>query len=76
MAIYIRMFNRLAKAICMLCSCSVVGFKSQLNSYVRIIVEHPCQPGYNNSLNGGDCLHGGLLDADKQTKVTKVSNSH
>ena len=31
----IRMFNRLPKAICMLSSCSVVGFKSQLDSYLR-----------------------------------------
>ena len=31
----IRMFNRLPKAIRMLSSCSVVGFKSQLDSYLR-----------------------------------------
>ena len=29
----IRMFNRLPNAICMLPSCSVVGFKSKLDSY-------------------------------------------
>ena len=53
------MFNRLPKAICMLSSCSVVGFKSQLYSYLRKIVDLPCQPVFNNSLYGGDCLHGG-----------------
>ena len=55
----IRMFNRLPKAIRMLSSCSVVRFKSQLDSYLRNIVDLPCQPGFNNSLDGGDCLHGG-----------------
>ena len=33
------MFNRLPKAICMLSSCSVVGFKSKLDSYLRNIVD-------------------------------------
>ena len=46
----IRMFNRLPKAIRMLSSCSVVGFKSQLDSYIRNIVDLPCQPGFNNSV--------------------------
>ena len=30
----IRMFNRLPKSICMLSSCSVVGFKSKLDSSI------------------------------------------
>ena len=55
----IRMFNRLPKSIRMLSSCSVVGFKSKLDSYLRNIVDLPCRPGFNNSLDGGDCLHGG-----------------
>ena len=55
----IRMFNRLAKPIRMLSSSSDVGFKSQLDSYLRNIGDLPCQPGFNNSLDGGDCLHGG-----------------
>ena len=55
----IRMFNRLPKTIRMLSSCSVIGFKSELDCYLRNIVDLPCQPGYNNSLDGGDCLHGG-----------------
>ena len=53
------MFNRIPKAICMLSSCSVVGFKSKLDSYLRNIVDLPFRPGFNNSLDGGDCLHGG-----------------
>ena len=55
----IRMFNRLPKSIRMLSSCSVVGFKSKLDSYLRNIVDLPCRPGLNNSLDGGDCLQGG-----------------
>ena len=50
----IRIFNRLPKAIRMLSSCSVIGFKSQLDSYLRSIVDLPCQPGYNNSMDGGN----------------------
>ena len=53
------MFNRLPKAIRTQSSCSVVGFKSQLDSYLRNIVNLPCQTGFNNSLDGGDFLHGG-----------------
>ena len=55
----IRMFNRLPKAIHMLSSCSVVGLKSKLDSYIRNHVDLPCRPGFNNSLDGGDCFHGG-----------------
>ena len=72
----IRMFNRLPKCICMLSSCSVNRFKSELDSYLRNIVDLPCQPGFNNSLDGGDCLHGGHYADDlaaKQTEVTEVS---
>ena len=36
------LFNRLPKDICVLSSCSVVGFKSQLDSYLRNIVDLPC----------------------------------
>ena len=50
---------RLLKTICILSSCSVVGFKSQLDSYIRNIVDLPCRPGFNNSLDGGECVHGG-----------------
>ena len=60
----IRMFNRLPKSIRMLSSCSVVGLKSKLGSYLRNIVDLPCRPGLNNSLDGGDCLHGGHYTDD------------
>ena len=46
---FIRMFNRLPKSICMLSSCSVVGFKSKLDSYLMYIVDLPCRLGFNNS---------------------------
>ena len=41
--------------------CHKRGFKShsQLDSYMRNIVDLPYQLGFNNSLDGGDCLHGG-----------------
>ena len=53
------MFNRLPKTIRMRSSCFVVGFRSQLDFYLRNTVDLPCRPGLNNSLDGGDCLHGG-----------------
>ena len=55
----IGMFNKFSKAIPMLYSCSVVGFKLQLDSYMRNIVDLACRPGFNNSMDSGDCLHGG-----------------
>ena len=58
------MFNRLTKVIRMLSSCSVVGFKSQFDPYIRNIVDLPCQPGYNNRLDSGDWLHGGYYADD------------
>ena len=39
----IRMFNKLPKSIRMLFSCSVVRFKSKLDSYLRNIVDLPCR---------------------------------
>ena len=70
----IRMFNRLPKCISMLSSCSVNRFKSELDSYLRNIVDLPCQPGFNNSLDGGDCLYGGHYADDLVAKQTEVSN--
>ena len=43
----------------MLSSCSVIRLKSELDCYLRNIVDLPCQPGFNNSLDSGDFLHGG-----------------
>ena len=52
--------SKLSKyAVSMLSSCSVVGFKSKLYSYLKNIVDLPYRPVSNNSLDGGDCLHGG-----------------
>ena len=58
------MFNRLPKCIRMLSSCSVIRFKSELDSNPRNIVDLPCQPRLNNSLDGGDFLHGGHYTDD------------
>ena len=54
----------------MLSSCSVnrFNFKSELDYYLRTIVDLPCQPGFNNSLDGGDCLHGGHYADDLAAK--------
>ena len=52
-------------SICMLSSCSVVGFKSQHDSIVSS--EHcgfSLRPGFNNSLDGGYCLNGGHYTDD------------
>ena len=68
------MFNRLPKAIQMLSSCSVVGFKSQLDSYLRNIVDFPCRPGFNNSLDGGDCLHGDHYADDLAANYMQLNN--
>ena len=51
------MFNRLTKAIRMPSFWSVIGFMSQLDSYLTNIVHLSCYPGLNNSLDGEDCLH-------------------
>ena len=43
----------------MLSSCSVDKFKSQNDKHSKNISDLLCQPGYNDSLDGGDCLNGG-----------------
>ena len=53
------MFNKLPEYVCIESSCYVDKFKSQLDKHLRNIVDLPCQPGFNNSLDGGDCLNGG-----------------
>ena len=55
----ISMFNKLPKYVRIVSSCSVDKTKSQLDKHLRNIVDLPCQSGFNNSLDGGDCLHGG-----------------
>ena len=48
------------------------GFKSQHDSYMRNIVDLPCLPGFNNSLDGGNCLHGGHYTDDLAAKQSNV----
>ena len=52
------MLNKMPKYVCIVSSCSVDKFKSQLDKHLRNIVEHPSLPGFNNSMDGGDCLNG------------------
>ena len=52
----IRLFNSLPKFITCTTSCSVYGFKHTLDSYLMNIVDNPCVSGFNNSLDGGDCI--------------------
>ena len=61
----IRMFNKFPKCVCIVSSCSVDKFKSQLDKHLRNIVDLPCQSGFNNSLDGGDCLNGGHYADDQ-----------
>ena len=72
---YIIIFNRLPKAIRMPSSCSVVGFESQLDSYLRNIVDRSCRPGFKNSLNGGDCYHGGHYADDMVANWMQLNKS-
>ena len=55
----IRMFNKLPKYGRIVSSCFEDKFKSQLDTHLRSIVDLPCQSGFNNSMDGGDCLNGG-----------------
>jgi len=52
----IRIFNALPKYLRCITSCSVQCFKGQLDHYLSNIDDLPCQPGFNNSLDGGDCI--------------------
>ena len=54
------MFNILPKHVRMISSCSVDRFKSQIDNYLRNITDLHCQPGFNKSLHGGDCMNGAL----------------
>ena len=62
------MFNGLPKCIHMLYSCSVNRFKPELDSYLTNLVDLPWHPGFNNSLAGGECLHGGDYADDQAAK--------
>ena len=52
------MLNKLPKYERIVPPCSVDKSKSQLDKHLRNIVDLPCLPGFNNSLDDGDCLNG------------------
>ena len=60
----IRLFNSLPKSIRDTTNCSVCSFKQRLDRYLNSIPDLPCTPGYNNSLDGGDCLQRWTLRDD------------
>ena len=47
---FIRMFKKFSKYVHIVSSCSVDKFKSQLNKHLRKLVDLPCNPRFNNSL--------------------------
>ena len=51
----IRLFNSLSMHLRSLSSCSVLRFKTQLDIFLGSVEDLPCLPGFNNSLDGGDC---------------------
>ena len=61
----IRIFNLLPKNVRNITKYSVNSFKTQLDHYLRNVPDLPCQPGFNNSLDRGDCLHGGHSENDQ-----------
>lgn len=52
----IRLFNCLPKHIRNLTCCTILSFKTQLDAYLKHVPDLPCTPGYNNSLDRGDCV--------------------
>ena len=68
------MFNKLPKYVRIVSSCSVDKFKSQLDKHLRNTVDLSCQPGFNNSLDGVDCLNGGHYMDHKQTSKVCMMN--
>ena len=52
----IRMFNQLPLFLRNTTVCSVYGFNKKLDLYLSTVPDIPCQPGFNNSLDHGDCL--------------------
>ena len=70
------MFNKLPKYVRIVSSCSADKFKSQLDKHLRNIVDLPCQSGFNNSLDGGDCLNGGHYADDLAVNPSYSPTSH
>ena len=58
----------------MLSSCSVVGFKSKIDSYLRNIVDLLCRSGFNNSLDGGECFYCGHYTDDLAVNSMQLNN--
>ena len=51
----IRLFNSLPMHLRSISSCSVLRFKTQLDIFLGSVEDLPSLPGFNNSLDGGDC---------------------
>ena len=52
----IRLFNSLPMNLRSISSCSVLRFKTCiLDIFLRSVEDLPCLPGFNNSMDGGDC---------------------
>ena len=51
----IRLFNNLPMHLRSISSCSVLRFKTQLDIFLGSVEDLPCLPGFNNSMDGGDC---------------------
>ena len=52
----IHMFNQLLLFLRNTTVCSVYSFKKKFGLYLSTVPDIPCQPGFNNSLDHGDCL--------------------
>ena len=50
-----RLFNSLPMHLRSISTCSVLRFKTQLDIFLGSVEGLPCLPGFNNSLDGGDC---------------------
>ena len=51
----IRLFISLPMHLRSISSCSVLRFKTQFDICLESVEDLPCLPGFNNSLDGGDC---------------------
>ena len=70
------MFNGLPKSIRTLSLCVVVVFKSQLDTHLRNIVDLPCRPGFNNSLDGVEHLYDGDYADDMAASQMQQKQTH
>ena len=52
----IHLFNQLPLFVRNTTVYSIHSFKKQLDSYLSTVPASLCQPGFNNSLDHGDCL--------------------